>query len=321
MTMNLRHRPWAVLLALVAVLALVAAACGDDGDDSGSASDTSELILGGPPDCPTNPFCIPSLEATYGIDLSENFVPLDAAGPLTVEALQGGEIDIAVLFSTSGIIAEEGWIVLDDDEGLINADNVTPVMSDELVTAYGDDLQSVVDDVSAAVNTEGLTELNRLFEIELIDAEDVAQRFLENNDLLEFDVEVPDGGPTITIGAQDFGESYILSQLYGQALEAAGYPVEYQDLGGFRDIVYASFESGDINFTADYAASALEFLNEQAGEATGDIDETVEMLQGYLEPLGLVAATPSPAVDSNAFVVTIETSNKYGLNSLSDLAG
>jgi glycine betaine/choline ABC-type transport system substrate-binding protein len=205
--MNLRHRPWAVLLAVVAVLALVAAACGDDGDDSGSASDMSELILGGPPDCPTNPFCIPGLEATYGIDLSENFVALDAAGPLTVEALQGGEIDIAVLFYTSGIIAEEGWIVLDDDEGLIYADNVTPVMSDELVTAYGDDLLSVVDDVSAAVNTEGLTELNRLFEIELIDAEDVAQRFLENNDLLEFDVEVPDGGPTITIGAQDFGES------------------------------------------------------------------------------------------------------------------
>ncbi len=46
--------------------------------------------------------------------------------------------------------------------------------------------------------------------------------------------EVPDG-PTITIGAQDFGESAILSQVYGQALEAAGYPVSQQDLGGGRD--------------------------------------------------------------------------------------
>src|SRR6478735_6733273 len=56
---------------------------------------------------------------------------------------------------------------------------------------------------------------------------------------------VPDG-PPITIGAQNFGESAILSQVYGQALEAAGYPVAQQDLGGGRDLVYASFESGDI---------------------------------------------------------------------------
>ncbi|HEX5613846.1 MAG TPA: glycine betaine ABC transporter substrate-binding protein, partial [Acidimicrobiia bacterium] len=39
--------------------------------------------------------------------------------------------------------------------------------------------------------------------------------------------EIPDG-PTITIGAQDFGESAILAQVYGQALEAAGYEVSYQ---------------------------------------------------------------------------------------------
>src|SRR6185436_14733604 len=56
---------------------------------------------------------------------------------------------------------------------------------------------------------------------------------------------VPDG-PTITIGAQDFGESAILSQVYGQALEAAGYPISQQALGGFRDIVFSSFDSGDI---------------------------------------------------------------------------
>ena len=61
--------------------------------------------------------------------------------------------------------------------------------------------------------------------------------------------EVPDG-PTITIGAQDFGESAILAEVYGQALADAGYPVEQQALGGFRDVVYTSFESGDINFTA-----------------------------------------------------------------------
>ncbi len=319
--MNLRHRPWALLLALLATLSLVAAACGDDDGGSESSADLSELRLGGPPDCPTNPFCLTGLQEVYGVDLSENFVELDGGGPLTVEALKGGEIDIAVLFSTNGQIAENDWIVLADPEGLINADNIVPVMSDELVDAYGDDLEAVVDEVSGALNTEALTELNRLFEIELIDADDVAARFLENEGLLDADGDAPPDGPTITIGAQDFGESVILSQVYGQALEARGYPVEYQDLGGYRDIVFASFESGDINFTLEYAASALEFLNEGAGEATGDAEETTELLRGYLEPLGLVATAHSDAVDSNAFVVTRETADKFGLESLADLAG
>ena len=130
--------------------------------------------------------------------------------------------------------------------------------------------------------------------------------------------EVPEG-PTITIGAQDFGESAILAELYGQALENAGYPVAQQSLGGFRDVVYTSFESGDINFTAEYAASALEFLNGGAGEASGDIEPTAEALSAQLDDLGLVALDPSPAVNSNSFVVTQETADELGLGAISDL--
>lgn len=320
--MNVRHRPWGLLLALLAAVSLVAAACGDDdGGSDDAGADMSELRLGGPPDCPTNPFCLPGLDEVYGIDLSDNFVELDGGGPLTVEALTGGEIDIAVLFSTNGQIAENDWVVLDDPEGLINADNIVPVMSAELTDAYGDDFEAAVDEISAALDTENLTELNRQFEIELIDADEVATTFLTDAGLLEADGEAPPDGPTIRIGAQDFGESKVLAQVYGQALEARGYPVEYQELGGFRDIVYASFDGGDINFTLEYAASALEFLNEQAGEATGDAAETTDLLRGYLEPLGLVATEHSEAVDSNAFVVTQETSDQYGLTSLADLAG
>jgi osmoprotectant transport system substrate-binding protein len=142
---------------------------------------TEDLVLGGPPDCPTNPFCIPGLRDVYGLDLEANFVSLDGGGPLTVAALDGGEIDVAILFSTDGVIADRGWVVLDDDAGLINADNIIPVMSQELVDAYGQDFVDLVDAVSAALDTDGLTELNRLFGIELQDAEDVARGWLEDN--------------------------------------------------------------------------------------------------------------------------------------------
>lgn len=129
---------------------------------------------------------------------------------------------------------------------------------------------------------------------------------------------VPDG-PTISIGAQDFGESAILAEIYGQALEAAGYPVSQEALGGFRDLVFSAFDSGDINLTPEYAASALEFLNNFAGEATSDAPATVALLQTQLESRGLVAFEPSPAIDSNSFVVTAETAEQLGLKNVSDL--
>lgn len=128
-------------------------------------------------------------------------------------------------------------------------------------------------------------------------------------------------GPTITIGSQDFGESAILAEVYAQALAQEGYEVAIQPLGGFREIVLGSFESGEINFTPEYAASMLEYLNENAGEATGDAEETTEMLQGYLDEENLVAYSPSPAVDTNAFVVTPETAEEHGLEAISDLSG
>jgi osmoprotectant transport system substrate-binding protein len=127
-------------------------------------------------------------------------------------------------------------------------------------------------------------------------------------------------GPAISIGAQDFGESAILAEIYSQGLTDSGYEVTIQELGGFRDLEIPAFENGDINFAPEYAASMLEFLNEFAGEATSDVTETVELLQGRLDELGLTALEPSEAVDTNAFVVTQETSDELGLTTLSNLA-
>jgi osmoprotectant transport system substrate-binding protein len=150
-----------------------------------SVSDlTSDLRLGGPPDCEENASCIPGLQRVYDLDLSANFVPLDGGGPLTKEALAGGEIDVAIVFSTDGSIAENDWVVLEDDEGLINADNIVPVMTDEVVEAYGDDLLGAVDEVSAALSTEALTEMNRRFDVDKEDAEVVAADWLESEELV-----------------------------------------------------------------------------------------------------------------------------------------
>jgi osmoprotectant transport system substrate-binding protein len=143
---------------------------------------TDDLTLGAPQDCEANAFCLPGLETVYGIDLSENFTPLDS-GPVIADALEQGEIDVAVLFSTTGLISDRGFTVLEDTEGLLAADNIVPVITDDLAEAYGDDFAAVVNEVSAAITTELLTEANARFDIDAEDADVIAEDFLADNGL------------------------------------------------------------------------------------------------------------------------------------------
>jgi osmoprotectant transport system substrate-binding protein len=62
------------------------------------------VVLGGPPECPTRPFCQPGLATTYALDIS-NFVSLDAGGPLTKAAIQQGKVTLGLVFSSDSSLA------------------------------------------------------------------------------------------------------------------------------------------------------------------------------------------------------------------------
>jgi osmoprotectant transport system substrate-binding protein len=125
---------------------------------------------------------------------------------------------------------------------------------------------------------------------------------------------------TITVGGFNFPESSILAQVYGQALAHDGYTVNFKLLLGTREVLVPAMKAGTVDLYPGYAASDLEYYNNKKGEATGDAAVTTAKLNTYLQPLGLVALTPSAAVDQNAFAVTKETQTKYSLTKLSDLA-
>lgn len=143
------------------------------------APDASELTLGGPAECPKRPYCIPGLEEVYGIEFGD-FKPLEY-GPATVAALEAGEVDVALLFSTDGIINEKGLVVLEDDKNLQAADNITPLVTQEVLN---EEVQSLLNDVSATLTTENVTELNTRVSVDQEDPAEVAQEFLEEEGLL-----------------------------------------------------------------------------------------------------------------------------------------
>jgi osmoprotectant transport system substrate-binding protein len=147
---------------------------------SSLAAVADRLAMGGPPECPVRPFCLPGLKSEYGI-LFNDFVPLDAGGPLTVDALKRDEIQIGLLFSTDPLIEEQGFVPLLDDRRLQDAENITPVIrSDKL----NDQIRGLLDAVSAKLSTSEMTELIGQVVIDGRSVEDVATDFLNRNGLL-----------------------------------------------------------------------------------------------------------------------------------------
>ncbi len=124
----------------------------------------------------------------------------------------------------------------------------------------------------------------------------------------------------ITVAGFNFAESSIVAELYAQALERDGYTVTRKLRLGTREVVAPAIKSGQIDLYPGYAATDLEYYNSGAGEASGDVNATVQKLNARLQPLGLEALTASAAVDQNAFAVTKATAAKYNLTKLSDLA-
>jgi osmoprotectant transport system substrate-binding protein len=140
------------------------------------------LVFGGPPECPERQFCLPGLTNTYGITFRQ-FRPLDASGPRTVGALEGAEIDVGLVFTTSPFVAAKNFVLLADDRQLQPAENVVPVVRTSILEQYGDALRQAVDAVSARLTPEELVGLNRGVDIEARTPADVARAWLSRNGL------------------------------------------------------------------------------------------------------------------------------------------
>lgn len=144
---------------------------------------SGSLVLGGPPECPEREFCAVGLESVYGFTPSE-FKPLDVGGPLTVAALTGGEIDLGLLFTTDGVILQEGFVLLEDDGGLQPAENIIPALRQDKADEYGGTIEQVLDRVSSFLTTQDLTAMNKATGYDGEDPAEVARTWLEENGLL-----------------------------------------------------------------------------------------------------------------------------------------
>jgi osmoprotectant transport system substrate-binding protein len=143
---------------------------------------SSKLTFGGPPECPTRPTCGLGLRQTYGLNI-KRYLSTDAGGPLTLQALDTGLVDVALLFSTDPRLATGELLELRDDRRLQPAESVTPLVRREVLRRWGPKLTRLVDGVSARLTTDSLRELNREILVAKRPPADVAAEWLKNEGL------------------------------------------------------------------------------------------------------------------------------------------
>lgn len=142
-----------------------------------------QLVWGLASGCPDNPLCGPGLNEVYGIDIGAiETESLDPCGAEIAQALNEGAIDVAQVCTTQAEIASFNFVLMEDDEGLAPAQNIAPVLTQELADAGGETLASTLNSVSELLTTEELTALNlRIAEQESYG--DIASQWLADNGL------------------------------------------------------------------------------------------------------------------------------------------
>jgi osmoprotectant transport system substrate-binding protein len=139
------------------------------------AKQSSKLNFGGPPECQDRPLCLgTTAEQLYGFKFKD-VAKLDAGGPLTVQALDDGNIDVALLFTGSSVIPKDA-VLLTDNKGLQPADNPVFLMRKDKATPAA---LKVVNDVSAKLTTPAYNKMSLAISNDKEDPSAAAAAFLK----------------------------------------------------------------------------------------------------------------------------------------------
>jgi osmoprotectant transport system substrate-binding protein len=128
-----------------------------------------------------------------------------------------------------------------------------------------------------------------------------------------------DGKPTIKIGSKNFTEQFILGEIYTQAVEELGYPVQKKlNLGGTL-VAFEALKSADIDLYPEYTGTALmDILKNEPLFDGEEVYQTVK--QGLKDSYDIEVLDKTHFNNTYVLVTTQDIAQKYNLKTLSDLA-
>ena len=124
--------------------------------------------------------------------------------------------------------------------------------------------------------------------------------------------------PPLRIGTKNFPEQFLLGEIYKQALEARGFPVELKANIGSSEIIHQALTDGALDMYPEYVGVLLsEVANVRARPRSPDA--AYRRAQAFEAAQGFALLAPSPFSDQNALAVTPAYARRHHLRDIQDL--
>lgn len=138
-----------------------------------------EFTLAGPPEFQERAYGIDGLKEKYDCTF-KSFEPInDGAGPLTVQALTSGDVQVANIFTTTPAIEDENLVALEDPKNNFIAQQVLPLTAPDRLPQ---EAQDALNEFSGTLTTQDLIDLNRKVSGEQqLNPSDAAAEWLSDN--------------------------------------------------------------------------------------------------------------------------------------------
>ncbi len=122
----------------------------------------------------------------------------------------------------------------------------------------------------------------------------------------------------VVIGSKGFAESWVMGELYAQALRAKGYTVDLKTNVGSSEIIDKALMSGQIDIYPEYTGVIVAAL---AGDTTiyPTAQKTYDFAKKWENDRGVYVGTMTPFENKNAIAVTKEFAQKHNLSKIEDL--
>ena len=238
---------------------------------------------------------LPLVKTAYGLE----FTNIQQLGyELIPPAVKNGQCDVGIVYSTAGLIAKNDLKVLDDDKKAFGAYTPAPTIKTSNLTKYPtlqDDLKQLTD----ALDTATITELNARVDVDKQTAEKVAGDFLKQKGIVNTS---PSGGPKgkITVGSKLDTEAQLLGLMLSQTLTSKGYDVTNKIPTGNTDITRTALVNGDIDIYWEFTSSGLNIVKQKP---IGDPQEAYTKVKELDAANGITWLEPATMNDTYALAV------------------
>jgi osmoprotectant transport system substrate-binding protein len=127
-----------------------------------------------------------------------------------------------------------------------------------------------------------------------------------------------DAKPPLRIGTKNFPEQFLLGELYKQALEAKGIPVELKANIGSTEIIHQALTDGALDTYPEYIGVLLsEVANVRRRPASPD--GAYRRAAAFEAGNGFAMLAPTPFSDQNALAVTPAYAQRHHVRQIADL--